>query len=484
MRKLTMKPSRVFYYFEEISRIPRGSGNTKGVSDFCAAFAKEQGLDYIQDAVNNVVIWKEGSKGREQEEPVILQGHLDMVCEKNLDCAHDFKKDPLTLIVDGDCIRADQTTLGGDDGIAIAYALAILESSEYSHPPLEVIFTIDEETGMQGATALDASVLKGHRVLNLDSEEEGILLTSCAGGVKCHCQLPVNHVEVEHMARMEVEITGLSGGHSGTEIDKGRCNANKLMGRLLFHLSQKFSFGIASSRLSGGLQDNAIPREARTVLFMEPELAEQAAEEIRSFCQMMKEELGRKEPELQIGTSLPVLQEKQSILSPSSAQKVLFLLHQSPNGVQEMSSEISGLVETSLNLGIMHLDEHMFTMDFAIRSSVGSAKVALRDKLIYLTEFLGGECLADGDYPAWEFKRDSEFREICIQAYQQVYGKEPEVKALHAGLECGILSDKIKGFDAVSMGPDVYDIHTPQERMSIASVQRTWDYLLKILEMV
>lgn len=481
MRVLKMQPQRVFYYFEEISKIPRGSGNTKAVSDFCVQFAKENNLRYIQDEINNVIIYKEGTKGRENEEPVIVQGHLDMVCEKNLDCDHDFEKEGLKLLVEGDFIYADQTTLGGDDGIAVAYGLALLESTEISHPPLEVVFTVDEETGMFGAKALDSSVLKGKRLLNIDSEEEGVLLTSCAGGMKCHCVLPVTYTKEEQSQKrsMKIVLKGLLGGHSGTEIDKGRCNANKLMGRLLFALRKEVSFEI--SQLSGGLQDNAIPREACMVLTFPEDKWEFAEENIKEFELVVKRELGGKEPDFSIDISSQ--ENPVSVLSAASARLVIFLLMQVPNGVQEMSSEIEGMVETSLNLGIMRLDEDCFTMDFALRSSVRTAKEALRDKLDNLMEFAGGSCIATGDYPAWEYNRDSAFRPVCTEAFRQTYGKEPQVMALHAGLECGILADKIERFDAVSMGPNIFDIHTPKERMSITSAARTWEYLINILKL-
>ena len=480
MRKLTMEPERVFYYFEEISGIPRGSGNTKQISDYCAEFAKKHKLAYVQDEKNNVIIWKEGTAGRTEEAPLIIQGHLDMVCEKNQDCGHDFEKEGICLRVDGDYVYADRTTLGGDDGIAAAYALAILESTDISHPPLEVVFTVDEEIGMLGAAALDTSVLRGKRVLNIDSEEEGVLLTSCAGGVRVNGRLPVVYREHSYETMLRITVTGLLGGHSGTEIDKGRCNAIKLMGRLLFELEQSFDYGLAA--ISGGLQDNAIPRETQVCLAFYDSDTERAKQAAADFCEKVRLELGAKEPELRIEVSETEMADR--VLAPSSKQLLLFLLMQVPNGVQEMSGEIENLVETSLNLGIVRMDEQMFDISFALRSSVQSAKEALRDKLAYLIEFIGGECYVEGDYPAWEYRRESAFRQSCVEAYRQVYGSEPAVMALHAGLECGILADKIEGFDAVSMGPDIYDIHTPQERMSISSVQRTWNYILKILECI
>lgn len=480
MGKLTMEPERVFYYFEEISSIPRGSGNTKQISDYCVRFAKEHFLEYVQDEENNVIIWKDGTQGREKEPPLIIQGHLDMVCEKNMDCAHDFTQEGIHLVTDGEWISAQGTTLGGDDGIAVAYALAILERTDISHPPLEVVFTVDEETGMLGAAALDTTLLKGNRVLNIDSEEEGVLLASCAGGVRVNGQLPLKYTSSCYDVMLEVTVTGLLGGHSGTEIDKGRCNAIKLLGRLLFEAEQVFEFGV--SHISGGLQDNAIPREAQARIAVHGEDKDDICRAIAQFAHKVRLELGAKEPDLQINVEERGKEDK--ILAPSSKQLVVFLLVQVPDGVQEMSGEIANLVETSLNLGIVKIQEHIFEMSFALRSSVQTAKEALRDKLAYLIEFAGGECYVEGDYPAWEYRRESAFRQSCVEAYRRIYGKEPEVMALHAGLECGILADKIDGFDAVSMGPDIFDIHTPSERMNIASVQRTWNYILEILKCV
>lgn len=480
MGKLTMEPERVFYYFEQICSIPHGSGNTKQISDYCVNFAKEHSLEYVQDEKNNIIIWKGGTQGRETQAPLIIQGHLDMVCEKNLDCGHDFEKEGIRLLTDGEWISADGTTLGGDDGIAAAYAFAILESKDISHPPLEVVLTVDEEIGMLGAAALDTSVLKGNRVLNIDSEEEGVLLASCAGGVRINGQLPLMYNDNSYDRMLHITVTGLLGGHSGTEIDKGRCNAIKLIGRLLFELEQKFDYGIA--HISGGLQDNAIPREAQVRIALHETDSASVRQYISLFCDKMRMELGAKEPDLCINVLEAEKQEK--ILVPSSKQLVIFLLVQAPDGVQEMSGEIENLVETSLNLGIVKTDEHTFEMSFALRSSVQTAKEALRDRLAYLIEFTGGECYAEGDYPAWEYRKESAFRQSCVQAYQHIYGKEPKVMALHAGLECGILADKIDGFDAVSIGPDIYDIHTPSEKMNIASVQRTWKYILDILKCV
>lgn len=479
MEKLTMEPRRVFYYFEEISKIPRGSGNTKAVSDYCVQFAQKHHLKYVQDEVNNVVIYKNASAGRETEEPIIIQGHLDMVCEKNEDNDHDFTKDGIDLVVEGDWIRANGTTLGGDDGIAVAYGLAILESDSISHPPLEVVFTIDEETGLIGAQELDGNLLNGSRVLNIDSEEEGTLIIGCAGGVNCKGYLPVQWVDTEDLEALQIDITGLAGGHSGTDINLGRGNANKLLGRVLFELSMQVPFGIA--RLMGGLQSNAIPRESKAVILVQKENVNTVNEVVTKILSTVQSELRSSDSGVQILVSKKDGYNR--MLTPASTQLCIFLLVQAPNGVQEISHEVEDLVETSLNLGTMCLGEDVFETVFALRSSVGSAKEALKNKIAYLLEFLGGECIVEGDYPAWEIKKDSAFRELCKNAYNKLYGKEPAIVGLHAGLECGVLSEKIEGFDGISMGPDVVDIHTPRERMSISSIERTWKYILEILSM-
>lgn len=479
MEKLTMEPKRVFYYFEEISRIPRGSGNTKAISDYCVQFAQKHQLEYVQDDINNVIIYKKGSKGRETEDALILQGHLDMVCEKNEDCSHDFLNDGIELIVEGDWIRANGTTLGGDDGIAVAYCLAILENDTISHPPLEVVFTIDEETGLLGAQALDGSLLKGSRVLNIDSEEEGTLIIGCAGGVNCRGHLPVQWMDGSGLKALQIDVTGLTGGHSGTDINLGRGNANKLLGRILFELSMQLPFGIV--RLQGGLQSNAIPRESKAVILVEEETIALVQKTIDHILETIRGELRNTEPNVKIHVTGREGYDR--MLTPASTQLCIFLLVQAPDGVQEVSHEVEDLVETSLNLGTMCLGEDVFETVFAIRSSVESAKEALKHKVAYLVEFLGGECIAEGDYPAWEIRNDSAFCRLCSDAYFGLYGKKPQVIGLHAGLECGVLSKKIDEFDGVSMGPDVVDIHTPRERMSISSIERTWNYILEILSM-
>lgn len=477
-----LEPKRVFAYFEDICKIPHGSGNTKAISDYCVSFAREHGLKWSQDDSNNVIIWKEGSKGYEDAEPVIIQGHMDMVCEKENHVEIDFEKEGLNLYVDGDFLKAEGTTLGGDDGIALAYAFAVLEDDTIPHPPLEVVVTVDEEIGMLGAEAMDLSMLKGRKLLNIDSDEEGIFLTSCAGGLQADCQLPVSRVQAEGIC-YEIKVAGLQGGHSGGEIHKERGNGVVLLGRVLERLREAVPFGL--ERLQGGLKDNAIPREAAAAILLDPETAKEQEQElsaqIASLNEELKKEYRNSDPEV------TVLCEKSGkkqteILDPSSLVRVLFFLRTMPWGVQHMSTDMENLVETSLNPGIMKLEQEVFSMCFSVRSSVTSRKYEVTDRLAFLTEFLGGEIAVSGDYPAWEYKAESPMRELMTEVYRDLFQKEPKIQAIHAGLECGIFSGKIQDLDCISFGPDNFDIHTPKERLSISSTERVWKLILEFLK--
>lgn len=474
-----LEPKKVFAYFEDISQIPHGSGNTKAISDYCVEFAKTHGLTYIQDEDHNVIIVKDASAGYENSEPVIIQGHLDMVCEKEDGVAIDFEKDGLKLYIDGDFLKAEGTTLGGDDGIAVAYALAILDDDTLEHPPLEVVFTVDEEIGMLGAESMDLSGLKGRKLLNIDSEEEGIFLASCAGGLQAVCEIPVSRIDAEGIS-YEIKVTGLQGGHSGVEIDKERGNAVSLLGRVLDVLGREHSFAIA--QMEGGLKDNAIPREASAVILAETEaVGEEICAGLKKLDQELKKEFQTADAGIAV-TCRKLENGKKSVLHGSAASKVLFFLRMMPNGIQHMSMDIKGLVETSLNAGIMKLTEDMFSVCFAVRSSVSSRKMEVANRLTFLTEFLGGEISINGDYPAWEYKTDSAMRELMAKTYQELFGEEAKIEAIHAGLECGLFSGKISGLDCISFGPNMYDIHTPKERLSISSAQRTWKLIVEFLK--
>lgn len=470
-------PQRVFYYFEQIAAIPHGSRNTKAISDYLVNFAKEHNLVWYQDENNNVVIVKEASAGYEAAEPIIIQGHMDMVCEKEKGVDIDFEKDGLKLYIDGDFLKAEGTTLGGDDGIAVAYALALLDSQEIAHPKLEVVITVDEEIGMLGADAIDLSMLTGHTMLNIDSDVEGSFLTGCAGGMAVNVTLPIKRV-MQSGEKVALTITGLEGGHSGSEIDKEHGNANILMGRLLRALFEETPFGIIS--LAGGLKDNAIPRECVTELLVPQENVNLVKEIADKLDIELKKEFMTADPSVCIEFE-DLGKKEESILDFGSVSRVIFYLRSVPNGVQHMSQVMHGMVETSLNLGIMELKEDALHTVTSIRSSVGTRKADLLDRVTAIVELLGGEAEVEGDYPAWEYKQDSSLRPQIAKVYKQLYGKDPVFETIHAGLECGLLSEKIKNLDCVSFGPDNFDIHTPKERLSISSTGRVWDFIVEFL---
>ncbi len=472
-----LEPKSVFGYFEDICSIPHGSGNMEGISQFCVDFAKEHGLEYIQDEMKNVIIIKEATSGYEGADPLIIQGHLDMVCEKRPEKEKDFMTEGLDLCTDGKLVWADGTTLGGDDGIAVAYALALLSSKNLPHPRLEVVLTVDEETGLYGAKAIDLSMLKSKKLINIDSEEEGYLLTSCAGGLTLGCRIPM---ETEEKAGLvcELKVTGLLGGHSGAEIDKGRANANVVLGRVLKAVGDKICVDVIS--MEGGTKDNAIPRLASSALLiaesdfeaMENIVAEQEA--------VLKNELHASDA----GIRLELVKrgiETVSVLTQASKEKALHALNNIPNGIQAYSMDIPGLVETSLNMGIMSMEGSELSLSFAVRSSVESAKYYLAERTALFVQMLGGTSEVKGDYPGWAYDPASELRETFVRVYENMYGKKPVVQAIHAGLECGLFTDKIEHLDCISLGPNMCNVHTSEETLEVASVQRTWEYLCAVL---
>lgn len=473
-----LKPEKVFYYFEEICKIPHGSGNTKEISDYLVSFAKEYQLKYVQDESDNVVIYKDATPGYENAPVTILQGHCDMVAEKTPESTHDFNKDGLKLQVEGDYVTAENTTLGGDDGIAVAYMLAILADDTLKHPALECVITSDEEIGLLGAKAIDTSCLHGSYMINLDSEEEGSLLVSCAGGLTGTSTLPLTFQEFEG-DRTEVVIDGLLGGHSGGEIDKNRANANKLMARFLFTLGKQVDFTIAD--ITGGTKDNAITRKSEAVLVVNPEQKELVKEIAESLEKELRNEYRGTDGNISIRVENKGTVTMEA-MSMASKEKVVFYLVNIPYGIEKMSGDIEGLVETSNNIGILHVENGCLVASSSVRSAKGSAKFFISDKIKYLTEFLGGEYTVMGDYPAWEFKKESKLQDLMVGVYEDMFHTRPDVRAIHAGLECGIFYDKLPGLDCVSFGPDMKDIHTTEEMLSISSTERMWNYLLKVLE--
>lgn len=479
MRKLEgLKPEKVFRYFEDISAIPRGSGNEEAVSQYCLDFARDHGLAAYRDENNNVVITKEAAKGYENVPGMILQGHLDMVCEKDEDCTIDFTRDGIDLVVDGDLIRANGTTLGGDDGVAVAIMLAILDDDTIEHPHLECVFTTEEETGLYGAEALDCSRLKGRRMINIDSRREGVFTVSCAGGVGCGCILPLEWEETEGSC-YTVWVDGLKGGHSGSDIDKELGNSNILMGRLLCVLDETVELQLGETE--GGMADNAIPHSTHAVLYVPEGEEERLKEELRRMDAVYKKEFAASDPGVTVHCEKHGRQAGK-VLTPRSKALFLFLLHHVPNGVIRNSMDIRGLVQTSLNLGILKMDEKEAVLVFGVRSSLESEKEELGKRLRHLTEFLGGTCVLEGDYPGWEYLQESPLRESMVSIYERMYGQKPQVLAIHAGLECGFFCGKIEGLDCVSIGPNQYDLHTPRERLSISSTKRVYDFILEVLK--
>lgn len=475
-RKLQgLEPESVFRYFEEICAIPHGSRNTKAISDYLVSFAKAHGLRYRQDESNNVVIFAPGTCGLEDHESVILQGHMDMVCEKDAGCPLDMAVDGLDVTHDGCCIFAKGTTLGGDDGIAVAYALAILDDNTIAHPPLEVIITVDEEIGMLGAAAMDLADVKGRTMLNLDSEDEGIFTVSCAGGATCTVSLNAERKAV-YGPCVRLSVEGLRGGHSGAEIHKNRANANKVMGDFLGRIQKLMPLCLTS--FSGGSKDNAIPRACQaTVVAMGIGL-----ERINDIAALLQQEVRETydEPEALV-QAFDVDALGGNALTTAATADVISLLCAAPNGVQAYCPDMPELVQTSLNLGIAKLGDR-FTATFSVRSSVNAEKEGLITKLKELADFYNGTYSQSGTYPAWEFKKDSRLRDVMVPIYTRMFGKEPKVLAIHAGLECGLLGDKLPGLDCVSIGPQMHDIHTSREKLEIASTKRTWDFLLEVLK--
>jgi dipeptidase D len=471
---------RIFYHFGEISKIPRGSGNEKQISDYLLGFGRNLGLECIQDGALNVIIKKPASKGYEKAPAVIIQGHMDMVCEKNSDKIHDFMKDPINLIVKGDYIYADGTTLGGDDGIAVAYAMALLEDNTIEHPALEILITTDEETGMTGAMAVQPQYLDGKIVLNLDSEEEGKLWVSCAGGIRTQSTLPIEWINKKANTKEYIlQIKGLKGGHSGADIHFGRGNSNKIMGRLLMGIKNEVDFNLVS--LNGGSKDNAIPREAEAVISIDVSKEKELIQIKTKICEDLKREFGKKDSELRI-LVLENEERVEKIFSDETTAKAIKLSYMYPNGINTVSSEIEGLTESSTNLGVVITNENYVEYHSAVRSSVFSLKEEIVERNRCLTEILGGTFITNAGYPEWPYKTDSTIRHICKEVYSKMYGKDADVVAIHAGLECGLFKEKLGDLDMISFGPDIFDIHTPDEHLSISSVKRCYEYLLEVLK--
>lgn len=473
-----LEPKGVWTRFEQLCAIPHGSGNTKRVSDWLVSFARAQGLTYWQDALNNVIICKDATAGYESAPAVILQGHMDMVCEKAADCGKDMAREGLDLAIDGDMIYAKGTSLGGDDGIAVAIMMALLAAEDLPHPALECVFTVDEEIGMPGAAAIDVSMLKGRRMLNLDSENEGVFTVSCAGGSMVSCRLPVARQPFAGTA-LTVKITGLQGGHSGIEIDKGRANANVLMGRVLRAAAQKTELRLIG--VEGGKKDNVIPNECvASLTALDP-----AA--VRGVCADIERAFQNEYAVTDGGVRVAVSDgaacggEERDAMDDAATERVICMLQCLPNGIQAMSADIEGLVQTSLNMGIFMTREAEVEAVFSVRSSIASQKEMLWERLACLMALLGGSTEISGDYPGWQYGKVSPLRELLTEVFTRQYGYAPKIEAIHAGVECGLFVHKLPGLDCVSYGPELREIHTCRERMSLSSVQRVWAMTVEVL---
>ena len=478
-------PEKVFHYFAEISKIPRASKKEKEISDWLVKFAKERKLKVIQDEHYNVIIKKKATEGYEDFSPLILQGHMDMVWEKNKDTEFDFSTQGIELVIDGDFLKANGTTLGADNGIAIAYALAILDSDDIKHPALEVVITTDEEDGMSGVANLDFDEFDGKTLINLDTEEYGEVYVSSAGGTRTETKFIFETKKIGNgYTPVSIEVKGLSGGHSGAEIHKNLGNSIKILSEVLYHLSKRYEMSLI--HIDGGGKVNAIPREA--VAEIAVKLDGDSIDEFKKLAELAFENILK---DFKVSDKSPILaieeiEEKNLGISLGDTLNIINFLHEVPNGVLEMSKHIEGLVETSINIGFISTEIVDGNVKIRIKSLARSMANDPLNKLVEeitdLTRKHDANIKIAASNPSWEYKEDSKIRELIAKSFKEITGNEPIIKAIHAGLECGVFTQNIKGADVVSIGPNIYGAHTPEERMDIKSVGETWEWLLKILE--
>ena len=476
-----LKPQAVFHYFEQMTKIPRESGNEAAISDYLVNFAKEHQLEYVQEPCKNVIIKKPATPGYEDAPRVILQGHMDMVCVKDDDLDFNFETDALPIYVDGDWLRTKGTTLGADNGIAVAMSLAILADDTLEHPALTVLVTTEEETGMDGVMALNPENVPGDILINIDSEEEGVALASCAGGVRNSLKLPIEWTEVEAagLVSYELVISGLKGGHSGIEINKCRANANKLMGRLLHYIRD---LNVSVSSIAGGEKMNAISKRAILTVTLPQEHAEALESKVKEFEVMVRAEFETADPNVSVVATKKETVTK--VFTKHTTQNLMYILQLIPYGPQTMSANIPGLVESSSNIGVVEMDESEIEFNSAIRSSVSSLKREINHRIQAIADLAGASMGLIADYPEWEFETESKVRDIMKDVYQDMFGKELEVSAIHAGLECGFLSQKLGKIDMISIGPDITGAHTPKESLSIPSTERVYNFLCGVLKAI
>lgn len=464
----------VFKWFEEISKIPRESGHEKEISDFLVEFAKERNFEVYRDSANNVIIKKCGTDGYQNKNAVIIQGHMDMVCEKTKDSKHNFRKDAIELIVEGDILRANNTTLGGDDGIAIAMGLALLDSKNIPHPPIEFLATTSEETGMDGALAITGEHFKGKTLINIDSEEEGVFLVSCAGGLNTLTEFEIKRESAkENFESLKIEISGLKGGHSGIEINKQRANAIKILGRLLYAVKKD----ICLAFIEGGTKHNAIAKNSEAIIITKnAKIIKNILEEL---SQKIKNEYKTEDSQMQI--KIEKCKDVKEFITKEISDNIIDFMNLAPNGVLYTSREINGLVQTSANNGVLKEKNGKLIFTISIRSSLESSIEEIASIVEIASKRTNAKFEKVNWYPAWEYDKNSKIKDIALSVYKKVTGKDAKIEAIHAGLECGILKRVLPEVDMISLGPNLYDVHTPAEHLSVSSVDRTWKFLKELI---
>lgn len=475
-----LEPKKVFHFFEEISKIPRPSYKEKQISDYLANFAKERGLSYIQDKSHNIIIIKEAAKGYEDVEPIMLQVHIDMVCEKKPGIDKDMDKEGIDIDHDDKYIFAKGTTLGADDGIGDAICMALLDDKELEAPRLEVIFTTSEEIGMDGATDLDISMLKGKKLINVDSEEEGVFCVGCAGGSSVNIKYD-SVLEDKNGSILKIDVKDFTGGHSGQEITKERANGIRILSRVILKARESYDLSIIS--MNGGGKDNAIPRFSEAEILVKKEDEDKVIKEINDEVKKILNEYKVTDPDAKIIVSS--LGEKMvKATSLSETDKILTFILSTPNAIQRMSVESEGMPETSLNLGILEFKDGHLELVYAVRSSFESARYALESDMRLLTKVLGGKLYVNSPYPAWEYNSHSPLKDKMSEIYKDMFNVTPRIEIIHAGLECGIMAGKVENLDCISIGPNVLGAHTTEEKFEIASAKRLYEYLKRVLKEV
>ena len=472
-----LEPKDVFHYLEELTKIPRPSYKEEKVSNYLVDFAKKHGFEVYQDSVFNVIMIREAAPGYEDVPPIIMQGHMDMVCEQVPGLGKDMDNEGVEVTYDGDYVYAKGTTLGADDGFGVAIGLALMDDPDLKAPRIEFVITTAEEVGMDGATAIDLSMLNGKQFINLDSEDEGVFCLGCAGGSSTVVNYKPKR-ETNEGVELDLVYDGASGGHSGSTITRWSVNAIRAIARVIAAASQKHDIRIIS--MVGGGKDNAIPKRAEAKIMVASGEVDEIKKILFSEATAIGNEFGTTDPDfkLEIKEQGSV---KESVLSPVESKKVATLILALPNGIQKMSADMEGMPETSLNVGILTLDETGLKLVFAVRSALESGRREVERVITLIADQIGGEVEINGEYPAWEYRKDSPLRDKMVRIFEEMFGKKPTTEIIHAGLECGIMSGKIPGLDCISIGADLHDVHTTEEKLSISSTQRTYAYIRKVL---